>query len=63
MKTRHLIINLLSALWLLVSIHVPAALAQTQTAATAKTETPSPSDDGWHVAIAPYIWFAGVHGT
>jgi hypothetical protein len=20
-------------------------------------------DDGWHVAITPYIWFAGVHGT
>jgi hypothetical protein len=63
MKTRHLIINLFSALWLLFSIHVPTAMAQTQTAATAKTETPSPSDNGWHVAIAPYIWFAGVHGT
>ena len=63
MKTRHLIINLLSARWLLFSIHVPTALAQTQTAATPKTETPSPSDDGWHVAITPYIWFAGVHGT
>jgi hypothetical protein len=63
MKTRHLIINLLSTLWLLVSIHGPTAMAQTQTAATAKTETPSPSGDGWHVAITPYIWFAGVHGT
>ena len=22
-----------------------------------------PSDEGWHVAISPYLWFAGVHGT
>jgi hypothetical protein len=21
------------------------------------------SDQGWHIAIAPYLWFAGVHGT
>jgi hypothetical protein len=66
MKIRHLIINLLSALWLLFSIHMPTAMAQTQT--PTKTTTPEPkdnldSDEGWHVAIAPYIWFAGVHGT
>jgi hypothetical protein len=24
---------------------------------------PNPSDQGWHVGIAPYLWFAGVHGT
>jgi hypothetical protein len=63
MKTRHLTINFLSALWLLFAIHVPTALAQNQTATTPKTETPLPSDDGWHVGITPYIWFAGVHGT
>ena len=66
MKTRHLIVNLLSALWLLFSIHLPTAMAQTQT--PTKTTKPGPkdnldSDEGWHVAIAPYIWFAGVHGT
>ena len=62
MKTRHLIINLLSALWLWFSI---TAMAQTQT--PTKTTSPEPqdldSDEGWHVAITPYIWFAGVHGT
>ena len=21
------------------------------------------ADDGWHVGITPYLWFAGVHGT
>ena len=26
-------------------------------------ESPKPSDDGWHLGIAPYLWFAGVHGT
>jgi hypothetical protein len=66
MKTKHLIINFLSTLWLLFSILVPTALAQTQT--PTKTTTPEPkdnldSDERWHVAIAPYIWFAGVHGT
>src|SRR5882672_7048641 len=24
---------------------------------------PNPSDQGWHFGIAPYLWFAGVHGT
>jgi hypothetical protein len=24
---------------------------------------PKPSDEGWHFGIAPYLWFAGVHGT
>jgi hypothetical protein len=26
-------------------------------------DPPKPSDEGWHFGIAPYIWFAGVHGT
>jgi hypothetical protein len=43
----------------------PSASAQTQT--PTKTTSPEPkdldSDEGWHVAITPYIWFAGVHGT
>jgi len=43
-----------------------SASAQTQTAT--KTTSPEPkdnldSDEGWHVGITPYIWFAGVHGT
>jgi hypothetical protein len=24
---------------------------------------PKPSEEGWHVGIAPYLWFAGVQGT
>jgi hypothetical protein len=26
-------------------------------------DPPKPSDEGWHIGIAPYLWFAGVHGT
>jgi hypothetical protein len=26
-------------------------------------DPPQPSDEGWHFGIAPYLWFAGVHGT
>jgi hypothetical protein len=37
--------------------------AQTTATPTAQTDNQSPSDGGWHVAIAPYIWFSGVHGT
>ncbi len=44
----------------------PRVNAQTQTAT--KTTSPEPkdnldSDEGWHVGITPYIWFAGIHGT
>jgi hypothetical protein len=41
--------------------------AQTQTPPPASTTTPQPNevdaDEGWHVAITPYVWFAGIHGT
>jgi hypothetical protein len=42
---------------------------------SAQTESPTPksadapqsnetsTDEGWHVGITPYLWFAGVHGT
>jgi hypothetical protein len=26
-------------------------------------DPPKSSDEGWHFGIAPYLWFAGVHGT
>ena len=34
-----------------------------ETAAPPLPKPPDPSDQGWHVAISPYIWFAGLHGT
>src|SRR6202008_2374026 len=44
---------------------IPGATIRAQTVATpaAQTDNQSPSDGGWHVAITPYIWSSGVHGT
>ena len=36
--------------------------SQSGGAAPSPPTTASPDDD-WHVAVTPYIWFAGVHGT
>jgi hypothetical protein len=48
-----------------VVFYSPMASAQAQT--DVSTATPPPkevsTDDGWHVAITPYLWFAGVHGA
>jgi hypothetical protein len=38
--------------------------SQDQTAGATGAQTVNPaSDDNWHLAISPYLWFAGVHGT
>lgn len=44
---------------------VPGARGQSQTSSSmaAKPDTPDLADQGWHVDVAPYIWFAGVNGT
>jgi len=38
---------------------VPATGAQTP----ANTPSQNPPVDGWHIAVSPYLWFAGIHGT
>lgn len=55
----------LSILFLGALLFSPRAAAQAQTdvATTAPQPKESNTDDGWHFAITPYIWFAGVHGT
>lgn len=43
-----------------------SADAQTQEGspqATAASPSQNATDDGWHVGITPYLWFAGMHGT
>src|SRR5579863_8556622 len=40
-----------------------AAFAQCSSGTTSQIESPTPSEDGLHVSITPYLWFAGVHGT
>jgi hypothetical protein len=38
--------------------------SQDQTAGATGAQTVNPTnDDKWHLAISPYLWFAGVHGT
>jgi hypothetical protein len=37
--------------------------SQTSNSASGQTSSPSNNDDGWHVDLAPYLWFAGAHGT
>jgi hypothetical protein len=59
-----------TGLWLAIMgalLSVPRASSQTQTAASTTMNSPQPNetntDDGWHVGITPYLWFAGVNGT
>jgi hypothetical protein len=47
----------------LLFLPVASAQSQSATASASKPDSPDPSDEGWHVAFTPYIWFAGMHGT
>jgi hypothetical protein len=51
------------ALALLFFISGTAVLAQGSPGPSSQIESPTPSEDGLHVSITPYLWFAGVHGT
>jgi hypothetical protein len=37
--------------------------SQGQTASAPASQTNIANDDKWHLAISPYLWFAGAHGT
>lgn len=41
----------------------PSANAQSPTSTSSPPPKDMDTDEGWHVGITPYIWFAGVHGT
>jgi hypothetical protein len=51
------------ALAVLFFVSGTAVLAQTTSSPPSQIESPTPSEDGLHVSITPYLWFAGVHGT
>ena len=40
-----------------------SAQSQTATVTPAKTDSPESVDHGWHVDVAPYLWFPGINGT
>ncbi|HKV60767.1 MAG TPA: hypothetical protein VJO16_02555 [Candidatus Acidoferrum sp.] len=44
-------------------VRVDADSPGTPSAAPPQPDPPNPSDGGWHFGIAPYLWFAGIHGT
>ena len=31
--------------------------------ASSSSNPPAATDDGWHIGVTPYIWFAAAHGT
>jgi hypothetical protein len=41
----------------------PRAFAQSTSSPDTPQAKQADPNDGWHVEITPYIWFAGVHGT
>ena len=40
-----------------------SAQSMSNSSASTKTEALDPSDEGWHVDVAPYLWFPAVNGT
>ena len=40
-----------------------SAQSQSTTATPEKTNEPEPASQGWHVDVAPYLWFPGINGT
>ncbi len=43
---------------------VSAGQEPTQTtSASSSSKSPTATDDGWHIGVTPYIWFAAAHGT
>ena len=40
----------------------PSAMAQSASA-TLPSSPDTSADQGWHVEVAPYLWFAGINGT
>jgi hypothetical protein len=62
-KRRFWAFSVAAGLGLTLCAPVLHAQPQNSTNSGANVDTPSPSNDGWHVNVAPYLWFAGVHGT
>ena len=44
-------------------LFAPKLMAQNAANTSSGPESPAPSDEGWHLGLTPYLWFAGVHGT
>jgi len=62
-RYQNLCLTICFAIFLSAGLSSPASTAQSVPSASAKPESPAPSDEGWHLDVTPYLWFAGVHGT
>ena len=49
--------------FLSLGLFAPALMAQSALNTAPNPENSAPSNEGWHVEVIPYLWFAGVHGT
>ena len=46
-----------------INVRVASAQSQVTEAASQRAGAPEPVDQGWHVDLAPYLWFPGIYGT
>ena len=44
-------------------LFTPKLMAQNAANTSSVPESPALSDEGWHLGLTPYLWFAGVHGA
>lgn len=63
LKQRRFVILFGAILALGLSMHAANAQSPSTIATPEKTDAPQPADQGWHVDVAPYLWFAGINGT
>jgi hypothetical protein len=59
--SRNLFQSTIFASALMVAFLIAATAVQAQTSTTPSAQ--DPDETGWHVAITPYLWLAGMHGT
>src|SRR5215467_1385952 len=62
-KYQKLSLFIFSAVFLSTGVSAQAPTEQNSPNAPTRPESPAPSDQGWHIDVTPYLWFAGVHGT
>jgi hypothetical protein len=58
------LVVLFGAIWTLgLNVHAATAQSQSATAPPEKTGAPEPTEQSWHVDVAPYLWFPAINGT
>jgi len=68
---RRISFAIVTAVLAILLVSIPAAAGdepdepqpQTQSTSSSGSASSAAADDGWHFAITPYLWFAGISGT